>query len=205
MKTLTKQDTLQTLQEGLIQKNPILILMLALTPVLGVTSILDHAITLGLQTLVVLVVSTLVLSLVSTKLSEGMYLAVQVSIAALLVTISQMALQVINLALYEEISIYLSLTTLTVVILQRALTTSEPVKPLVATFRNGLYGFGYIVALIILSIVRSVFTTGAVKLFGLQLRIFDVVYSFTLLETAFGSLLFLGLVLGYIRSRKEVK
>jgi electron transport complex protein RnfE len=179
--------------------------MLALTPVLGVTSILDHAITLGLQTLVVLVVSTFVLSLVSTKLSEGMYLAVQVSIAALFVTISQMALQVINLALYEDISIYLSLTTLTVVILQRALKTSESVKPLVATVNNGLYGFGYVVALIILSIVRSVFTTGAVKLFGLQLRIFDVVYSFTLLETAFGSLLFLGLVLGYIRSRKEVK
>jgi electron transport complex protein RnfE len=203
MKQLTKHDVLNTLKQSLLSKNLIVVSLIALTPVLAVTNVLDHAITLGLQTLIVLIISTLLLSFVSRKLNELMYLAIQVSISALVVTVSQMALQVINLALYEEISLYLSLTTLSVVFIQRAL--DEEVKPLVATLRNALYGIGYVITLVILAIIRSVFTTGAVKLFGLQLRLFDVAYSFTLLDTAFGSLLFVGLVLGYVKSRKEVK
>jgi Na+-translocating ferredoxin:NAD+ oxidoreductase RnfE subunit len=113
--------------------------------------------------------------------------------------------QVSNLALYEDIHVYVALSTISVFLLQRGLAYNEKVKVHITLIHHSLYGLGYVFALILFSIIRSVFTTGAVRLFGLQLRLFDVAYSFTLLDTAFGSLLLLGLSLGYIRSRKEGK
>ena len=205
MKTLTKQEVTQTVKEALFTKNPLLVSMLALTPVLGVTAVLDQAITLGILTFLVFIVATLLMSFVSKKIQEPLYVAIQITVIALLVSLAEMILQVSNLALYEDIHVYVALTTISVFMLQHGLKINETVKIQITLIHHSLYGLGYVLALIVFSIIRSVFTTGAVRLFGLQLRLFDVAYSFTLLDTAFGSLLLLGLTLGYIRSSKEGK
>ena len=203
MKDQIKKDVSSKLKLGVIQENPVFVLALSLTPVLAVTNVLDNALALGVIVLFVTTVSNVLVSLFSKTIPNELKTLTQVLIVALLVSIVEMSMRGSNPELFKELGVYLPLTAVSGVVIQRALSYAHDHSVVKSTIDGAAYGFGFLAAMVIVSIVRSIISTGAVRLFGIQMRIFDVAYSFTALDSAFGALITVGLLLGFYQSIKN--
>ena len=201
MKKLTKKDVFDSLKHYLTHANPVFISFIALAPVLAVTNNLDLTVILGVTLLVVLFLTNLTLVLVNDRLSNDMRYLVWFVIIAFYVSIAEMILQVSNLTAYESLGIYVPLLSISVFIITFTLFSKKNQDKTVFVLEASMMGIGFMITMVILAIIRSVITTGAVRLFGIQMRLFDVAYSFTLLDTAFGVLLFIGIMSGFFRSK----
>ena len=201
MKKLTKKDVFDSLKHYLTHANPVFISFIALAPVLAVTNNLDLTVILGVTLLVVLILTNLTLVFVNDRLSNDMRYLVWFVIIAFYVSIAEMILQVSNLTAYESLGIYVPLLSISVFIITFTLFSKKNQDKTVFVLEASMMGIGFMVTMVILAIIRSVITTGAVRLFGIQMRLFDVAYSFTLLDTAFGALLFIGIMSGFFRSK----
>jgi len=191
------------LNQGIIKRNPVFVLAIALTPLLAVSDTLDKAIWLGMTVLFIMVLVNLVVSIFKSKLSEEFVTIFTIAFVAFFVTIAEMIIQVRNIAIYQELGIYLPLTAVSGLILQRALTFSKQNNVIKSVIDGFSYGFGYLVALVIVTIIRIVISTGSITLFNVPLRLFDNIYSFDLANTAFGALLIIGLILGAFKTFQQ--
>ena len=200
MKDQIKKDVSSKLKLAVIQDNPVFVLALSLTPVLAVTNVLDHAVALGLVVVLVTTVSNALISLFSKSIPNELKSVMQVLVVALLVSIVEMSMRGSNPELFKELGMYLPLTAVSGVVIQRALTYAHGQKVMKSALDGFSYGLGFFAAMVVVAIVRSIASTGAVRLFGIQMRIFDVAYSFTALDSAFGALLTVGLLLGFYQS-----
>ena len=201
MKTTTKQFISDTMTQSLTNNNPVFILMLSIAPVLALTNDLALSIIAGINVLVILVVAFLIKRGLLSKVPEQLNILVNILLVATLVSISELVLQVYDLAMYDAIGIYLPLTAVSGMILTQ--TNSKTLDK--DTFKNALIkvatqGISFLVTLILIAIIRSILTTGAVRLFGLQMRVFDVAYSFTLIDSPFGAFLILSLLMALFRN-----
>jgi electron transport complex protein RnfE len=201
MKITTKQFISDTMTQSLTNNNPVFILMLSIAPVLALTNDLALSIIAGINVLVILVVAFLIKRGLLSKVPEQLNIIVNILLVATLVSISELVLQVYDLAMYDAIGIYLPLTAVSGMILTQ--TNSKALDK--DTFKNALIkvatqGISFLVTLILIAIIRSILTTGAVRLFGLQMRVFDVAYSFTLIDSPFGAFLILSLLMALFRN-----
>jgi electron transport complex protein RnfE len=201
MKTTTKQFISDTMTQSLTNNNPVFILMLSIAPVLALTNDLSLSIIAGINVLVILVVAFLIKRGLLSKVPEQLNIIVNILLVATLVSISELVLQVYDLAMYDAIGIYLPLTAVSGMILTQ--TNSKALDK--DTFKNALIkvatqGISFLVTVILIAIIRSILTTGAVRLFGLQMRVFDVAYSFTLIDSPFGAFLILSLLMALFRN-----
>jgi len=201
MKITTKQFISDTMTQSLTNNNPVFILMLSIAPVLALTNDLALSIIAGINVLVILVVAFLIKRGLLSKVPEQLNILVNILLVATLVSISELVLQVYDLAMYDAIGIYLPLTAVSGMILTQ--TNSKALDK--DTFKNALIkvatqGISFLVTLILIAIIRSILTTGAVRLFGLQMRVFDVAYSFTLIDSPFGAFLILSLLMALFRN-----
>lgn len=202
MKTITtKQFISESMTQSLTKNNPVFILMLSIAPVLALTNDLALSIIAGINVLVILVVAFLIKRGLLSKVPEQLNILVNILLVATLVSISELVLQVYDLAMYDAIGIYLPLTAVSGMILTQ--TNSKTLDK--DTFKNALIkvatqGISFLVTLILIAIIRSILTTGAVRLFGLQMRVFDVAYSFTLIDSPFGAFLILSILMALFRN-----
>ena len=201
MKTTTKQFISDTMTQSLTNNNPVFILMLSIAPVLALTNDLSLSIIAGINVLVILVVAFLIKRGLLSKVPEQLNILVNILLVATLVSISELVLQVYDLAMYDAIGIYLPLTAVSGMIL----TQTNSITLEKDTFKNALIkvatqGISFLVTLILIAIIRSILTTGAVRLFGLQMRVFDVAYSFTLIDSPFGAFLILSVLMALFKN-----
>lgn len=202
-----KDQVKSSLWLGMFKYNATFILWVALAPVLAITQNLDQAIYLGLIVTLILIVTSLIMSMIKTQQQGLLYQVATLTLIAALVTISEMILQIDQPAIYRGLGIYLPLSTISIyIIFHRA--HQKDTTLISNVLSKGASGLGFLMALIIVSIIRSILSSGAIKLFGIQMRLFDVAYSFNSMETAFGSLLVVGLIIGFVNSyvnRGQVK
>jgi electron transport complex protein RnfE len=201
MKITTKQFISESMTQSITNNNPVFIMMLSISPVLALTNDLALSIIAGINVLVILVVAFLIKRGLLSKVPEQLNILVNILLVATLVSISELVLQVYDLAMYDAIGIYLPLTAVSGMILTQ--TNSKALDK--DTFKNALIkvatqGISFLVTLILIAIIRSILTTGAVRLFGLQMRVFDVAYSFTLIDSPFGAFLILSLLMALFRN-----
>jgi len=199
--TTTKQFISESMTQSITNNNPVFIMMLSIAPVLALTNDLALSIIAGINVLVILVVAFLIKRGLLSKVPEQLNIIVNILLVATLVSISELVLQVYDLAMYDAIGIYLPLTAVSGMILTQ--TNSKALDK--DTFKNALIkvatqGISFLVTLILIAIIRSILTTGAVRLFGLQMRVFDVAYSFTLIDSPFGAFLILSLLMALFRN-----
>lgn len=194
-------DIKRNLNEMVFKTNPIFTLALSLTPVLIFTKDLNQSVVISIILLIILTLATIIFSIVNKFIPENMKNITWLILFAFLITFSEIILQVIDLTMYETLGIYVPLLSLSGLILYQALVKNLENNIVKDTLRASIFGFSFMLSMIVISIVRSVITTGAVRLFGIQMRLFDVVYSFTLLDSAFGAFVLLGLLLGFFRSK----
>lgn len=198
-----KEEFKHILNQGLIKNNPLFVLALSLTPVLAVSDTLEKAFALGFTVLIIMIIVNLFVALFRSKISPEMLNVFIILILAFLVSVAEMIMQVRNLGLYQDLGIYLPLTAVSGLVLQRARTYANEHNALHSLVDGFAYGVGFLGALVIVTIIRVITTTGSITLLSIPMRLFDPVYSFSLANTAFGALLIVGLLLGIFKTFQQ--
>ena len=141
--------------DGLWDRNPGLIQLLGLCPLLAVSNTLENAIGLGLATLFVLVLSNGSISLIRNLVDDAIRLPVFVLVIATLTTCAELLVQAFDYPLYQSLGIFLPLIVTNCLILGRAEALARR-EPLFISAMDGLaHGLGFFLILIILGAIRE--------------------------------------------------
>ena len=171
MSSVPKQEyekvTPDTFLRGLWRENPVFVMLLGMCPVLAVTNSAINAISMGLATSFVLLMSTGLISLVRHLIPKQVRIVTYIVIIASFVTIVDYIIQAISLDLYNALGAFIQLIVANCVILGRAESYASRQKP-VASMVNSLgTGAGFTLALFSLGSVREILGAGA--LFGINI------------------------------------
>ena len=107
-------------KDGLWTKNPGLVQLLGLCPLLAVTSTATNALGLGLATIAVLTISNVLIAMIRRLLREEVRIIMYVIIIASVVTCVQLCMQAYCSGIYETLGLYISLIVTNCIIIARA-------------------------------------------------------------------------------------
>ena len=141
--------------DGLWDRNPGLIQLLGLCPLLAVSNTLENAIGLGLATLFVLVLSNAFISLIRHLVDDAIRLPVFVLVIAALTTCAELLVKAFDYPLYQSLGIFLPLIVTNCLILGRAEALARR-EPFVISTMDGLaQGLGFFLVLVSLGALRE--------------------------------------------------
>ena len=165
-----KEKTLgQIFMNGIVEENPILVLMLGLCPLLAVSGTANDAFGMGVATIFVLVCSNLLVSLIRNYIPPQIRVPIFIVIISSFVTIVDMTMHGFQPELYKNLGIFVPLIVVNCMILGRSEAFAfkhGPVKALV----DGLgMGIGFILVITALGAIREIFGNGTITLFNTEL------------------------------------
>ena len=141
--------------DGLWDRNPGLVQLLGLCPLLAVSNTIDNAVGLGLATIFVLVLSNASISLIRHLVEDAIRLPVFVLVIAALTTCAELLVQAFDYPLYQSLGIFLPLIVTNCLILGRAEALARR-EPFVISTMDGLaQGLGFFMVLISLGALRE--------------------------------------------------
>ena len=157
---------IERLKNGIIDENPIFVLMLGMCPTLAVTTSAMNGIGMGLSTTVVLVMSNMLISILRKVIPDSVRMPAFIVVVASFVTIVQFLMEGFTPALYDSLGIYIPLIVVNCIILGRAESYASK-NPVLPSIFDGLgMGLGFTVGLVAIGLVRGILGAGAV--FGVQ-------------------------------------
>ncbi len=161
----------QVFSAGIIRANPIFILLLGLCPALAVSTSLDNAIGMTAATTFVLLGANITIAVIRRYVPKQVRIPVFIVIIATLVTIVDLLLQGFAPALSKALGIFIPLIVVNCIILGRAeaFASKQRVGRSIMDALGVGVGFGWGLALI--SLIRQIFGTGSLSLFGRQLLV----------------------------------
>ena len=155
------------LLNGIIQQNPVWVLLLGTCPTLATTSTAFSALGMGISMLVVLVCSNAVISLVRKLIPNTVRIPAFIVIIAGFVTVISLIIQGFLPELYKSLGIFLPLIVVNCIILARAEAFASKNSLLDSVLDGFGMGIGFTVALTILGTVREILGNGT--LFGIEI------------------------------------
>ena len=141
--------------DGLWDRNPGLIQLLGLCPLLSVSNTLENAIGLGLATLFVLVLSNASISLIRTLVDDAIRLPIFVLVIAALTTCAELLVQALDYQLYQSLGIFLPLIVTNCLILGRAEALAKRETVVMSTIDGLAQGLGFFLVLVSLGALRE--------------------------------------------------
>ncbi len=141
--------------DGLWDRNPGLIQLLGLCPLLAISNTLENAIGLGLATLFVLVLSNASISLTRTLVDDAIRLPVFVLVIAALTTCAELLVQALDYQLYQSLGIFLPLIVTNCLILGRAEALAKRETIVISTIDGLAQGLGFFLVLVSLGALRE--------------------------------------------------
>jgi electron transport complex protein RnfE len=141
--------------DGLWDRNPGLIQLLGLCPLLAVSNTLENAIGLGLATLFVLVLSNASISLIRTLVDDAIRLPIFVLVIAALTTCAELLVQALDYQLYQSLGIFLPLIVTNCLILGRAEALAKRETIVMSTSDGLAQGLGFFLVLVSLGALRE--------------------------------------------------
>ena len=141
--------------DGLWDRNPGLIQLLGLCPLLAVSNTLENAIGLSLATLFVLVLSNASISLIRTLVDDSIRLPVFVLVIAALTTCAELLVQALDYQLYQSLGIFLPLIVTNCLILGRAEALAKRETIVISTIDGLAQGLGFFLVLVSLGALRE--------------------------------------------------
>jgi electron transport complex protein RnfE len=147
-------------QDGLWRKNPALVQLLGLCPLLAVSNTLINGLVLGLLTIFVLVGSNGVVSLCQKWLDETTRLPAQILIIATFVTLADLLLQSVSFELHQRIGLFVALIVTNCVILGRAESFARKQSFILALLDGFFMGLGFFFVIVALSALRELIGQG---------------------------------------------
>jgi len=187
--------------KGLVISNPVFILTLGLCPVLAVTNSIDNALGMGAGVIFVLLCSNILISAIRRTIPALIRIPVFIVIIATFVTILSLVFEAYIPPLHESLGIYLSLIVVNCIILGRAEIFASKNSVLFSIADALGIGFGFTIALIIISLLREILGTGGLAVFGFNLFSIPVLseHPMTFFISPPGAFLIIGLLMALFK------
>jgi electron transport complex protein RnfE len=169
--TKSKQEDLgmDDFIKGLWDENPVFVHLLGMCPVLAVSNTVINAISMGLATLFVLVMSSALVSLLRGIIPKQVRIAAFILIIATFVTVAEYVIQAVSLEIHKSLGAFIALIVVNCMILGQAeafASRNGVIKSVVAAIGVGI---GFIFAIFCMGAVREVLGSGTfagMDLFG---------------------------------------
>lgn len=185
---------------GIINENPVFVLLLGCCPTLGVTSSAINGIGMGAATAFVLVMSNLAIALVKNVIPDKVRIPAFIVIIAAFVTVVQLLMEAYTPALNEQLGLFIPLIVVNCIVLGRAEAFASR-NTAFASVLDGLgMGVGFTLALTLLGTIRELL--GSLSVFGFKLVEADGMLVFILAPGAFITLGFIIAVMTWLKKRK---
>lgn len=188
-------------KKGIVLENPIFGLLLGLCPALAVSSSVRDGLGMGLAATFVLCLSNIIISSIRNLIPPKIRIPCFIVVIATFVTIVELLLKAYLPALSRSLGIYVPLIVVNCIILGRAEAFASKNNILKSIFDGLGMGFGFTLALVVISAIREFL--GAGRILG-----FTIIENFqpaTMMILAPGALLTLGLLIGLLNWLKEGK
>ena len=152
----------ERLKNGLIDENPIFVLMLGMCPTLAVTTSAMNGIGMGLSTTAVLVMSNMLISMLRKIIPDSVRMPAFIVVVASFVTIVDFLMEGYTPSLYDSLGIYIPLIVVNCIILGRAESYASK-NPVLPSIFDGLgMGLGFTFGLTCIGICREILGSGAI-------------------------------------------
>ncbi len=150
----------QIVLDGLWRNNVVFSQLLALCPLLAVTSTATNGLGMGLASTVVMLLSNLTISLLRSLIPQQVRIPIYILVIACLVTLVDLAMNAWLHELHKVLGLFIPLIVTNCVILGRAEAFAAKQRPLAAMLDGLMMGIGFTWALVLLGGVREVLGSG---------------------------------------------
>lgn len=193
-------NNLKVLINGIINENPIFVLLLGMCSTLATTSSTINGFSMGMATTVVLIGSNVVISLLKKLIPDMVRIPAFVVVIATFVTVIDLLMQAYApAAIYQALGIFIPLIVVNCILLGRAEAFAAK-SSVGASFFDGLgMGLGYSLALTLLGSIREILGTG--KILGHIL--FPENYGMLMFIMAPGAFIALGYLIAIVNRLKK--
>lgn len=156
---------LAELRRGLLDENPVFVMVLGLCPALAITTSVVNGLGMGIAATFVLVCSNVMISLIRKAIPRKVRIPAYIVVIAAFTTVVQLYMKAYFPILDQQLGIFIPLIVVNCIILGRAEAYASK-NNVVMSFLDGLFvGLGFIAALMVLGAIREVL--GANQLWGL--------------------------------------
>ena len=208
-----KGYTRKNFLKGIIQENPLLVAVLGTCPALATTKTVEAAIGMGLLFTIVLICSNVLISLLRKIISDEIRTPAYIVIIATFVTIVKMLTNAYLPELYSTLGVFISLIVVNCIVLGRAEAYASKNNVFDSLIDALGMGVGYMLALILMAVIREFLGTGAFS-FGniftfipaVKLQIIPKGYEISMFQNPVGAFIVFSLILAviaFIKNRKE--
>ena len=185
---------LKIVKNGIIDENPIFVLLLGMCPTLATSSSAINGMSMGLATSFVLISSNVVISAIKRLVPEQVRIPAYIVVIASFVTILQMFMQAYLPGLNKSLGLFIPLIVVNCIVLGRAESYASKNGVIASGFDGLGAGLGFTLALTLLGTCRELLGTG--KVFGWT--IFPDSYGALLLVLAPGAFFALGYLIAIV-------
>ena len=193
------------MRDGIWDNNVVMAQMLALCPLLAVTSTATNGLGMGLATLAVLLASNITISLLRNIISNEVRIPVFILLIATIVTLVDLGMNAFMHDLHKVLGLFIPLIVTNCAILARAESFASKESVLPAAMDGLMMGLGFTMVLVVLGGVREIIGSGtlfanAALLLGdsfsfLDMTLIDDYRGFLLMILPSGGFLALGFLL----------
>lgn len=176
---------------GVIQCNPVFVLLLGMCATLGTTTSAMNGLMMGVATAAVLVCSNAAISAMRNLIPDKVHIPAYIVIIATFVTVLQLCISAWMPALNASLGIFIPLIVVNCILLGRAEAFAQRNGVIASVFDGLGCGVGFTLALTILGGVRELLGTGAI--FGM--RCYPEDYGMLLFVLAPGAFIALGYII----------
>lgn len=193
------KEHLRILKNGIVNENPIFVLMLGMCPTLATTTSAVNGMSMGLATMFVLICSNLVISLIKNLTPDMIRIPVFISVIAAFVTVLQMLMQAYMPSMYATLGLYIPLIVVNCIILGRAESFASKNSALPSVFDGLGIGLGFTIGLTLLGACRELLGTGKV----FDCVVFPEDYGMLMFVLAPGAFITLGFLIAIINKFRK--
>ena len=153
-------DFKKQLNEGLLSKNPVLVQLLGMCSTLAITTSLFNGLGMGISVTIILICSNVLISALRNIIPNEIRIAAYIVIIAGFVTIVDLCLQAFLPDLATSLGVFIPLIVVNCIILGRAEAFASKNTVLASALDGIFQGIGYIMALVIMCVIRELLGSG---------------------------------------------
>ena len=154
--------TTQIIQDGLTRQNVVQVRLLALCPMLAVSTSVKAALTLGVLTTLVMCIAGYAVSIIRNRVPAAVHLPIFLIIVATLVIITDILMSALAFALSQQLGIFIPLIITNCAVLARLEAFASRRPPILAALDGLACGVGMLAALLLLAVIREIIGTGGI-------------------------------------------
>jgi len=199
-------DYKDILTRGIIKENPVFKMLIALCPVLGVTSSIVNGVGMGVIVIFALAISNATIALVAKFTPDEVRIPVFITVIATLITSVEMAVQAFMPGLFAALGIFLPLVVTNCIILGRAEAFAAKNKVIPSILDGIGFGTGFALAVTFLAFIRELIGTGGIDFFGFfQFQLFPQRFAISLFVQPLGAFIALAFIIGIMTTMALTK